>query len=67
LAEAPFLDKAYCDKKLDLTMSNIGNQLMTPLKDVKGMCPLLKQFDKAYKELYNTVVSTIRQPIYLID
>jgi hypothetical protein len=44
-------------------MSNMGNQLMTPIKDVKGMCPLLKQFDKAYNELYNTAVSTIRQPI----
>ena len=63
LAEATFLDKAYCDKKLDLTMSNRGNQLMTPIKEVKGMCPLLKQFDKAYNELYNTAVSTIRQPI----
>ena len=63
LAEATFLDKAYCDKNLDQTMSNMGNQLMTPIKDVKGMCPLLKQFDKAYNELYNTAVSTIRQPI----
>lgn len=63
LAEATFLDKAYCDKTLDLTMSNLGNQLMTPIKDVKGMCPLLKQFDKAYNDLYNTAVSTIRQPI----
>jgi len=63
LAEATFLDKAYCDKNLDKTMNNIGNQLMTPIKDVKGMCPLLKQFDKAYNELYNTAISRIRQPI----
>jgi len=63
LAEATFLDKAYCDKNLDQTMNNIGNQLMTPIKDVKGICPLLKQFDKAYNELYNTAVSSIRQPI----
>lgn len=63
LAEATFLDKAYCDKNLDHTMNIIGNQLMTPIKDVKGMCPLLKQFDKAYKDLYNTAISVIRQPI----
>ena len=63
LAEATFLDKAYCDKNLDQTMNIIGNQLMTPIKDVKGMCLLLKQFDKAYKDLYNTAISVVRQPI----
>ena len=63
LAEATFLDKAYCDKNLDQAMNIIGNQLMTPIKDVKGMCPLLKQFDKAYKDLYNTAMSVVRQPI----
>ncbi len=63
VAEATFLDKAYCDRTLDQNMSKIGNQLMTPIKDVKGMCPLLKQFDKAYNELYNTAISVIRQPI----
>lgn len=63
LAEATFLDKAYCDKNLDQAMNIIGNQLMTPIKDVKGMCPLLKQFDKAYKDLYNTAISVVRQPI----
>ena len=36
---------------------------MTPIKDVKGMCPFLKQFDKAYKDLYNTAISVVRQPI----
>lgn len=46
-----------------MTISDIGNQLMTSIKDVKDMCPLLKQFGKAYYELYNTAVSTIRQPI----
>lgn len=63
LAEATFLDKAYCDKNLDQAMNIIGNQLMTPIKDVKGMCPLLKQYDKAYKDLYNTAISVVRQPI----
>jgi Transposase DDE domain len=63
LAEATFLDKAYCDKDLDQSMNLIGNQLMTPIKDVKGMCPLLKQFDKASKDLYNTAISTVRQPV----
>jgi len=27
LAKVAFLVKAYCDKKLDMTMSNMGNQL----------------------------------------
>ena len=62
-AEATFLDKAYCDKSLDQQMNSIGNQLMTPIKNVKGMCPLLKQFDKAYNELYNKAVATVRQPV----
>jgi hypothetical protein len=63
LAEATFLDKAYCSRDLDKSMNLIGNQLMTPIKDVKGMCPLLKQFDKAHKDLYNTAISVVRQPV----
>jgi hypothetical protein len=61
--KATFLDKAYCDKKLQQKMQQNGNDLLTPIKKTKGMPVVLEQFDKAANDLFSTAVSTIRQPI----
>ena len=61
--QATFLDKAYCDKDLQQKMQQNDNELLTPIKKVKGILSVLNQFDKAANDLFSTAVSTIRQPI----
>ena len=61
--QAVFLDKAYCDKNLKLKMKQNENELLTPIKKMKGVSAALNQFDKAANDLFSTAVSTIRQPI----
>jgi hypothetical protein len=61
--QAVFLDKAYCDRTLQLKMKQNDNELLTPIKKVKGVSAALNQFDKAANDLFSTAVSTIRQPI----
>lgn len=61
--QATFLDKAYCDKKMENQMQQNDNELMTPIKKLKGSLAVLNQFDKAANDLFSTAVSTIRQPI----
>lgn len=57
-------DKAYVDEKLNQKLKNEHNtQIITPIKDKKGMPRVLKQFDQAYNDLFSTAVSSIRQPI----
>jgi hypothetical protein len=57
-------DKAYADEKLNQKLINEHNsQIITPIKDKKGMSMALKQFDQAFNDLFSTVVSSIRQPI----
>jgi hypothetical protein len=57
-------DKAYVDEKLNQKLKNEQNsQIITPIKDKKGMPIVLKQFDRAFNDLFSTAVSSIRQPI----
>ena len=39
------------------------NEMLTPVKAVKGMCDRLKQMDSAANDLFSKSVSAIRQPI----
>lgn len=57
------LDKAYCDSELEEKMKANGSCLLTPIKWKKGMPEALKQFDKAYVDLFGTAIAKIRQPI----
>lgn len=57
-------DKAYIDEKLNQKLKNEHNsQIITPIKDKKGMPKVLKQFDQAFNDLFSTTVSSIRQPV----
>lgn len=57
-------DKAYIDEKLNQKLKDEHNsQIITPIKDKKGMPTILKQFDRAFNDLFSTAVSSIRQPI----
>lgn len=57
-------DKAYVDEKLNEKLQKQHcSQIITPVKAVKGMPTVLKQFDQAYNDLLSTAVSKIRQPI----
>lgn len=62
-ADACVLDKAYADADLVKKMEENNNILLTPIKDKKGWESLLKKNDTAFKELFNTSISKIRQPI----
>lgn len=44
----------------------INNQLITLIKDVKGISLFLKQFNKANKHLHNTATAVVPQPIELL-
>ncbi len=61
--QATFVDKAYCDRQLQQKMQDNQNELLTPIKKIKGVCEALNNFDKAANSLFSTAVSTIRQPI----
>ncbi len=37
--------------------------MLTPVKYSKGVCEVIKKFNKAADELYSNAVSTVRQPI----
>lgn len=57
-------DKAYVDQKLNQQLiKEQHSQIITPVKAVKGMASVLKEFDQAYNDLLSTDVSKIRQPI----
>jgi hypothetical protein len=57
-------DKAYSDKPYFNAAERLQNLTMrSPIKAVKGQPACLKQRDKAYNNLWDTAVSTIRQPI----
>lgn len=57
-------DKAYIDEKLNQKLKKEHNsQIITPIKDKKGMPKVLKQFDQAFNDLFSTTVSSIRQPV----
>jgi hypothetical protein len=57
-------DKAYIDERLNQKLKTENNsQIITPIKDKKGMPKVLKQFDQAFNDLFSTAVSSIRQPV----
>ena len=62
-ADAVILDKAYNDSDLAKKMQENNSILLTPIKNKKGMSPILKQKEQAFTDLFNKAVSTIRQPI----
>lgn len=57
-------DKAYIDEKLNQKLKTEHNsQIITPIKNKKGIPMVLKQFDQAFNDLFSTAVSSIRQPV----
>jgi hypothetical protein len=54
-----FYDKPYFDAKL--VQQNI--QMLTPIKLVKGEPDCIRQREKAYRDLFGTAVSKVRQPV----
>jgi hypothetical protein len=59
-----FGDKIYSD--LDFNnemMKNYNSEMLTPVKEVKGMSDEIRQRIKAADDLFSTAVSRIRQPI----
>ena len=42
---------------------NCNSVLYTPIKETKGLSTTMKQFDKAYNDLFSKAVSSVRQPI----
>jgi hypothetical protein len=60
---ASILDKAYCDAALEKLMAQNNNQLITPMKNKKGLATALQHFDEAAQNIFNSAISKIRQPI----
>lgn len=59
-----FGDKIYHNTDFFDNLSNSNKSYMlTPVKAVKNKPDCLKNFDKAFEDLYSTAVSKIRQPI----
>lgn len=62
-ADVSVLDKAYADRELARQMRANHNLLLTPLKNKTGWEAALQQSDRAFHDLYNKAVATLRQPI----
>jgi hypothetical protein len=59
-----FGDKIYSDLDFnDQMMKNYNSEMLTPIKEVKGMSDEIKKRIKAANDLFSTAVSRIRQPI----
>ena len=59
-----FGDKIYSDLDFnDEMMKNHNSEMLTPVKEVKGMSDEIRQRIKAADDLFSTAVSRIRQPI----
>lgn len=59
-----FGDKIYSDLDFnDQMIKNQNSEMLTPIKEVKGMSNEIKQRIKAADDLFSTAVSRIRQPI----
>lgn len=57
-------DKIYIDTEMMTSMNqNCNSVLYTPIKETKGLSTTMKQFDKAFNDLYSKAVSSVRQPI----
>jgi Transposase DDE domain len=61
--QAIVLDKAYCSAELQQNMSQNDCQLITPIKEKKGIPDVIKKIDHAFNDRFNYSVSVIRQPI----
>ncbi|MDX2282764.1 MAG: transposase [Bacteroidia bacterium] len=57
------LDKAYADRTLAQDLRQRGTALITPVKLTCAMPLPLRHFDAAHRDLFNTAVSRLRQPI----
>lgn len=63
-ADVCVADKAYADSGLAVQMLiTHHNTFITPIKDKQKHTAAMKQQERAYNDLYNTAVSSIRQPI----
>jgi hypothetical protein len=62
-ADGCIADKAYADAGLARQMQGNNNILITPIKDKQKHTPAMKQKERAFNDVYNKAVSTIRQPI----
>ena len=59
-----FADKIYRDNPYwDMEAKLRGNELLTPVKTVKGMTKEEKQRNKAADDIYSAAVSSVREPI----
>lgn len=57
-------DKIYIDNDFFTKMEkDFSSEMLTPVKGVKGMSEIVKQFNKAADDLFSTAVSRVRQPI----
>lgn len=57
-------DKAYSDQELhEKLLSFQACELITPVKNIKGMLAVTKQFEQAFNDLFSSAVSRIRQPV----
>jgi hypothetical protein len=62
-ADVCILDKAYADTYLASQMQHRQTILLTPIKDKNGWEAVLKQIDRAFNDVFNKAVATVRQPI----
>lgn len=59
-----FGDKIYRDEPFFNTLFKEKRSIMyTPIRETQGKPDILKNFDRAHKDLYSKSVSTVRQPI----
>jgi hypothetical protein len=58
-----YLDKAYADEKLRQHLESQGSTLNTPIKQKRGECPTLRQFDEASQKQTSTTIAKVRQPV----
>lgn len=59
-----FADKIYRDNLYwDMEAKLRGNELLTPVKAIKGMTKEEKQRNKAADDIYSAAVSSVREPI----
>ena len=59
-----FADKAYRDNNFrEQQRVMFGNEILTPIKAVKGASEQERQRNKAADELYSAAVSSVREPV----
>jgi hypothetical protein len=60
-----FGDKIYSDFEFfnESKKQKENIEIFTPVKAIKAQCEAIKQWDKAYNDLFSAAVSKVRQPI----